>query len=126
MATGEDNLAELGQGHFHWFKAMEEKGLPAMEGLKAATRNIAVAYGKGDELGSVEPGKIADLLILNRNPLEAAENYRSIEMVIKEGTIVEREGLPANPILTKPIPSPSSEAMGTYGRYAISRYPSCC
>ena len=85
-APEEDNLIRLGTGHFAWFKAMEEKGCPPMEMLRAATRNIAVAYGKDKDLGTLEPGKIADLLILDKNPLQAAENYRSIHMIFKDGT----------------------------------------
>ena len=125
FTAGEDNLAELGQGHFHWFKGMEEKGFSAMESLRAATRNIAIAYEKDNELGTIESGKIADLLILNKNPLEAAENYRSIHMVIKDGAIVDREALPTDPILTKPATF-LNEKSAPYGRYAVSRYPSCC
>lgn len=125
MASGEDNLAELGEGHFNWFKAMEEKGLPAMEALKAATRNIAVAYGKEHDLGTLAPGKVADLLILGRNPLEAAEHYRSIEHVMKDGAFVARDTLPEKPVLTLPSAAPCEPDRG-YGRFATSRYPACC
>jgi imidazolonepropionase-like amidohydrolase len=100
-AAGEDNLFELGRGHFHWLKAMEEQGLAPMAGLMAATRNIAVAYGKDGELGTLEPGKIADVLILDENPLESADNYRTLWMVLKDGAVVDRSALPAKPILTK-------------------------
>lgn len=100
IGAGEDNLAELGQGHFHWLKAMEEKGFPPMEGLRAATKNIAVAYGKEKDLGTLEPDKIADILILDKDPLQSADNYRRIHMVIKDGAVVDREALPVNPILT--------------------------
>lgn len=106
---GEDNLFDLATGHFVWLQAMEEKGCPPMEALKAATHNIAVAYGKDEELGTLQPGKVADLLVLNRNPLEAAANYRSIHMVIKDGKIVDREGLPDHPVLTKPVEGPVAE-----------------
>ena len=71
--TPEDSLPQLGTGHFAWFKAMEEKGCPAMEMLKAATRNIAVAYGKDKDLGTLEPGKIADMLILEEPPAGCGE-----------------------------------------------------
>ncbi len=71
---------ELGQGHFHWMKAMEEKGCPPLEILRAATKNIATAYRKDRDLGTLEPGKIADLILLNENPLQSAKNYRSIHM----------------------------------------------
>jgi len=127
IAAGEDNLAELGQGHFAWLKAMEEKGLPAMEGLKAATRNIAVAYQKDKDLGTLEPGKIADMVILDKNPLQSAANYRSIHMVLKDGAVVDRAALPMNPLLTKPMEPPSDEVLAYRARRAAgaSRYPCC-
>lgn len=127
IAPGEDNLAELGQGHFFWLKAMEEKGMAPMEMLKAATRNIAVAYGKDKDLGTLEPGKIADMLILNRNPLLAAENYRNIHMILKDGASVDRSALPINPILTKPLGLPTEETLAYRGHRHIGRsgFPMC-
>ncbi len=97
----DQDLFSLASGHFYWLRAMEEKGCPPMEMLRAATRNVAVAYGVDEDLGTVEPGKIADLLILDRNPLQAAENYRSIHSVIQEGVVVDRDALPLNPVLTR-------------------------
>jgi cytosine/adenosine deaminase-related metal-dependent hydrolase len=96
-----------------------------MQMLKAATRNIAVAYGKDQDLGTLEPGKIADMLILGENPLQAAKNYRAIQTIIKDGQIVNTEALPNNPILTKPA-APAPDTARSYGRFAPNRYPSCC
>lgn len=96
-----DNLYDLGSGHFHWFKAMEEVGFPPMEALRAATRNIAAAFNMDNELGTVGPGKIADMIILDRNPLEAARNYGSIHAVIKGGRVVDRSTLPEKPMLRR-------------------------
>lgn len=101
-APAEDNLRNLATGHFFWFRAMEEKKCPPMEMLKAATKNIAVAYGQGDNLGTLEKGKFADILILDKDPLQSAENYQSIHMILKEGVIVDREALPDRPVLTRP------------------------
>jgi len=108
-APEELSLISLATGHFLWLKAMEEKGCPPMRMLQAATRNIAVAYGKADELGTVEAGKIADLLILDQNPLLAAENYRSIAGVIKDGVVIDRNRLPTNPLLTRTADPPVEE-----------------
>ena len=109
-SPGDDSLVDLDTGHFAWFKAMQEKGCPPMAMLKAATRNIAVAYGKGDDLGTLERGKIADLLILKRNPLQAAENYRSIETILQGGKIVGTARLPERNILTRPLEPAQEEA----------------
>lgn len=128
-AGGADNTFELGQGHFTWLKAMEEKGLLPLEGLKAATRNIAVAYRKDEDLGTLEPDKIADILVLDKNPLQAAENYRSIHMVIKDGAIVDRSTLPLKPILTKAPAEPSAETLAYRAHRphaGSSGFPFCC
>jgi len=110
-APQELSMFSLQQGHFSWLKAMEEKGCAPMRMLRAATRNIAVAYGKEKDLGTLEVGKIADMLILDRNPLAAAENYRSIRTIIKDGAVVDRDALPVSPILTRPMePAPEEEA----------------
>lgn len=105
----EDGLISLSEGHFVWFRAMEEKGCKPMELLRAATHNIAVAYGKDRDLGTLEVGKLADLLILERNPLLKADNYRSIQTIMKEGVVVNRDALPLNPILTNPLEAPAEE-----------------
>jgi imidazolonepropionase-like amidohydrolase len=96
-----DNLIPLDIGHFAWFRAMEEKGCAPMEMLRAATRNVAMAYGKDKDLGTLEAGKLADIVVLDQNPLLAAENYSSIHCVIKSGTVVDRDALPVKPLLTK-------------------------
>lgn len=108
-APEEHGLIPLATGHFAWFKAMEEKGCPPMAMLRAATRNIAVAYGKDKDLGTLEPSKIADMLILDKNPLQAAENFRSIHTIIKEGIVIDHDALPLNPILTRPMQPPAAE-----------------
>ena len=46
--------------------------------------------GKQDLLGTIEPGKLADLIILSRNPAQDAANMRAVETVIQDGRIVER------------------------------------
>lgn len=109
LAPDEDNIAPLATGHFAWFKAMEEKGCAPMEMLKAATKNIAHAYGKDKDLGTLEKGKIADLLILDKDPLQAAQNYASIHMVLKNGALVDRAALPMKPILTLQMEPPAEE-----------------
>lgn len=122
--SGEDNLFELGEGHFHWLKAMEENGLPPMEMLKAATRNVAAAYQRNEDLGTLEPGKIADLIILEKDPLSDARNYRSIQTVIKAGSVVDRSALPLNPLLTRLGEVPRQHAR--FRAVSGASLPSCC
>ena len=44
--------------------------------------------GVGPELGTVEPGKLADLIVVADNPLADIENVRKLQMVLKEGKVV--------------------------------------
>ena len=89
----------LGRMHFNRMIGLQDVGASPMEVLIAATRNGAEAYGLGDKLGTVEEGKIADLLVLDANPLDDIGNFRSINMVIKDGVIIDREALPTVKVL---------------------------
>jgi Tol biopolymer transport system component len=60
-------------------------GLTPFEALQAATVNAAEALAAGSDLGSVEPGKVADLVILDGNPLADIKNARKVVAVIKNG-----------------------------------------
>jgi len=72
-------------------KILVECGMTPMQAIVAATRNGAEAIGVEDKLGTVEPGKIADLLILSADPLEDIENIRQIEWILQEGKPHRRE-----------------------------------
>ena len=109
FVTGSDNpdahhargtTKMLGDGHFVWFEIMQGLGMKPMAMLLAATRDVARAYKVDKDLGTLERGKVADLLILDRNPLESAENYRSLDLVVKEGRVVDRDTLPTQRLLT--------------------------
>jgi imidazolonepropionase-like amidohydrolase len=89
----------LGRMHFNRMIGLQDVGASPMDILIAATRNGAEAYGLGDELGTVEEGKIADLLVLDANPLADIANMRKINMVIKDGQIIDRESLPTVKVL---------------------------
>lgn len=104
-AKSPDSPVRLGLSHFTWLKAMDEKGFPPMKNLQAATRNIAAAYHVLDRLGTLEAGKLADLVILDADPLENVDNYRKIYEVIKDGVEVDRKVLPETPIFTGEAPS---------------------
>ena len=125
-APEEIALGRLATGHFVWLEAMEEKGMAPMEMLRAATRNIAIAYKKDADLGTLEAGKIADLLILDKNPLESARNYRTISKVVKDGADIDIDALPLTPLLTRPLPDPVPEE-ADYKHFAHTgqRFPLC-
>jgi len=68
-------------------------GIPALEAIRIGTLNAAAFLGKERELGSVEEGKLADLVLLNSDPLENISNAQDIAMVIKGGVVVDRGAL---------------------------------
>jgi imidazolonepropionase-like amidohydrolase len=95
-----DPQVVLGESHVYWIQAALECGMTPMDALLSTTRNIAQAYRRDDEIGTVEPGKRADLLVLDADPLADPENYRRIAHVVKDGEIVDRDRLPERPVLT--------------------------
>ena len=102
-----DARVKLGEGHFNAMYALEELGMAPMEILRSATSHVARAYELEDEIGTLEAGKAADVVVLDRDPLESARNYRTILTVIKEGQVVDLEALPMAPIISSmTVPSP--------------------
>jgi imidazolonepropionase-like amidohydrolase len=97
-----DQSSLIGEAEFVEMKAMHQRGMTPMMVIQASTRNVAAAYHKLDQFGTLEPGKSADLVVLDANPLADVENMRTVSMVIKEGYTVNRAALPLNPILTSP------------------------
>ena len=73
---------------------MVQSGLTPMEALETATRNPARYFG-GADFGTVEPGKSADLVLLNADPLEDIRNTSKIEAVVMRGRYFSREDLDA-------------------------------
>lgn len=68
-------------------EAMHAAGMTTMEVLLAATRNGARAMGRERDLGSVEAGRIADLLVLDADPLESLANLRRVRYVMRGGVL---------------------------------------
>jgi len=68
---------------------MVEAGLTPENTLRAATINAARMIGREKESGSIEAGKLADLVVLDANPLEDIRNVRRIFRVVKAGTVFD-------------------------------------
>jgi len=68
-------------------------GLSPMDVLVAATRNGALALGKADDLGTIEPGRRADLMLVSANPLEDVRNLRKIDRLMLNGEWIDRSSL---------------------------------
>jgi hypothetical protein len=74
-------------------KLLVENGLSNYEALQAATKNAAISVRAFNEWGSVSEGKIANLLLLDKNPLEHIENTKSISGVFLKGTWYDHRAL---------------------------------
>ena len=69
-------------------RALKLAGLPNDAILRMATSHAATALGISDRVGTVEPGKLADLVLVDGDPLTDIEALGRVELVMKEGRIV--------------------------------------
>ena len=76
-------------------KLMVSAGFSPMEALQTATLNPARYLGKEKDLGTIETGKLADLVLLDANPLDDISNTRKIRAVILDGRYLSLETLNA-------------------------------
>lgn len=88
-----DLPVQLGLSHLHWIRGALERGMTPMEALRSATAYPAEAYGVAADVGTLEVGKYADLLVLDANPLDDASAYGRLRHVVKEGRLVDRDSL---------------------------------
>jgi cytosine/adenosine deaminase-related metal-dependent hydrolase len=72
---------------------MAAGGLSPHDALRCATIFGAMGIGLDQDLGSLEPGKLADLLVLDRNPLESIRNSNSVRWVMKNGRLYDGDTL---------------------------------
>jgi imidazolonepropionase-like amidohydrolase len=77
-------------------QAWSAAGIDPLTILRAATIDNARAFGLADEIGSIEVGKRADLLLLGGNPLHGVDAFDRIEQVILAGVVIERDSLAAD------------------------------
>jgi imidazolonepropionase-like amidohydrolase len=69
------------------FEMLLAAGLTPMDIIEAATRHAAAACGQGDELGTLEPGKLADVVVVDGDPLEDLMLMDQVILVIKDGEV---------------------------------------
>lgn len=81
-------------------EAMQAAGLTPMQVLVAATRNAAAAMGRLPDLGTVEKGKVADLLVVSGDPTADVANLRKVETVVRAGVVHAERDL-------RPLPAPA-------------------
>jgi imidazolonepropionase-like amidohydrolase len=103
--AGGGHLITLGTDHPSWgeffsgFSVHREllsfalAGIPEADVIKFATTNAARALGVGDQLGTIEVGKLADLVVVQGNPLDDIRNTRNVRWVIKVGRVYDPKEL---------------------------------
>ena len=69
-------------------KLMQEVGMTPMDFIVAGTKYAAHVCDHGFELGTIEPGIIAYIIVVNDNPLDDLEALLNIQIVIKDGKII--------------------------------------
>jgi imidazolonepropionase-like amidohydrolase len=84
-----------GYDTYREMRMMAQSGVPLPAIFRAATLNNARQFGLEKDYGSIEAGKVANLLLLTANPLETLRAWTSIDRVILRGAVIKRESLAA-------------------------------
>jgi len=78
----------------HWeLWMLRQGGMTNMEALRAATLNGAEYLGMGDDIGSLKAGKLADLIVLDKNPLDDIQNSNSVKYTMVNGRLYDTESM---------------------------------
>ena len=96
IAVGTDAgnpLTLAGPSIYLEMEAMQAAGMTPLEVLESATRTAAAAMGRLDVIGTLEPGKVGDLVILDADPTIDIRNARSVASVVRAGVVLRREDL---------------------------------
>ena len=91
LPTDRPDLPEFPVAAIREVELMVQAGLSEMEALKAATVNAAELCQVSDRLGTLNAGKIADIIAVEGNPLARIENLRSLRFVMKGGQVVRND-----------------------------------
>jgi len=73
------------------FQYMTEAGMPPMAAIQSATRVAAELVGMKDQLGTIEPGKLADVVATAENPLQNVKTLMNVKFVMKDGVVYKND-----------------------------------
>jgi imidazolonepropionase-like amidohydrolase len=88
--------AEFGFAYQRELELLVEAGLTPLEALVAATKVGAEFLGRSEDLGTLEEGKLADVIAIDGNPLDSISATRKVSLVMVNGVVVDRTRLLAN------------------------------
>jgi imidazolonepropionase-like amidohydrolase len=88
-----------GEGIHRELELLVESGLTPLEAITIATKNAALIVNAGSEWGTLEPGKLANLIIVDGKPDQNIRESRNVATVVKEGRILDRDKLKLDPNL---------------------------
>jgi imidazolonepropionase-like amidohydrolase len=92
VACGTDQSS--GAATHRELELLAEAGIAPLDIIRIATYNGAVFLGKSDQLGSIDTGKLADLVLLAKDPSTDINNAKSIVLVMKNGQVIDESQLP--------------------------------
>jgi imidazolonepropionase-like amidohydrolase len=86
---------DIGEGdHAREFALMIGAGMSPADALAAATRNAADLLGASDRIGSIQPGRYADIVATTGNPLNDPAQFNHVDFVMKGGVVYRKDGAP--------------------------------
>lgn len=94
MGVGTDAASPLNmhtEAMWREMSALVEVGMTPIQVISAATKTNAEILGQFDELGTIEPGKLADIIVVDGDPLRNIENLDHVDIVIKDGVVWHTE-----------------------------------
>lgn len=92
---------EHGLGSIIAIEGLVELGMTPSQAIVAATKNGALASRGLAEFGTLEVGKLADLLVLDADPLADISNIRKLQWVVKDGRVIDTASLPVKPLFSR-------------------------
>ena len=104
---GGDNSFDMVPGlvTHHELQQLVYWGITPMQAIMSVTKWSAEMWNKDKDLGTIEPGKLADLFTVNGDPLADIKNTRNVDVLIMDGKVIDRK---LDPNWKNPIPQPTN------------------
>ena len=92
VASGTDQSS--GPALQHELELLNAAGIAPLKVIQIATHNSAVFLGKAEQMGAIDTGQLADMVLLSKDPTADIRNTKSILFVMKDGQIIDESKLP--------------------------------